>query len=115
MTIDEIIAEQEEDIKSIKILEKPEIFGCLTEYDKYCLEMHTQIVKLLKELKQKRQAIEDIREEIEEQIERDFRFAETEDHKVPCHYGTANGLQVALSIIDRHTSRKGKNETRSNL
>lgn len=106
MTIDEIIKVQEDNIKDLKILENSKMFRGLTEYDKYCLEMHTQIVKLLKELKQKRQAIEDIRAEIEEQIERDFRFAETEDHKVPCHYGTANGLQVALSIIERHISGK---------
>ena len=44
--------------------------------------------------------IGDIKAEIEKQIERDFAFAETEELKVACHYGTANGLQVALRIID---------------
>ena len=44
--------------------------------------------------------LDDIKAEIEKQIERDFSYAETEEYKVPCHYGTANGLQVALRIID---------------
>lgn len=46
------------------------------------------------------EVIEGIKAEIEKQIERDFAFAENENVKVPCHYGTANGLQVALRIID---------------
>lgn len=41
-----------------------------------------------------------IKADIEMQIERDFKFSETESVKVPLHYGTANGLQVALHIID---------------
>ena len=44
--------------------------------------------------------LDDVKAEIEKQIERDFAFAETETFKVPCHYGTANGLQVAVRILD---------------
>ena len=52
--------------------------------------------------------LDEIRAEIEEQIERDFVFAKTEEVKVPVHYGTANGLQVAARIIDKY--RKGDEE-----
>lgn len=48
--------------------------------------------------------LDEIKAEIEKQIERDFAFAETETLKVPCHYGTANGLQVAVRIIDSYKS-----------
>ncbi len=48
------------------------------------------------------EVLDEIKAEIEKQIERDFAFAETETLKVPCHYGTANGLQVAVRIIDSH-------------
>ena len=51
--------------------------------------------------------IEEIRSDIEKQIERDFKYAETERVKVPCHYGIANGLQCALRIIDNHTKELG--------
>lgn len=44
--------------------------------------------------------LDDVKAEIEKQIERDFVFAETETLKVPCHYGIANGLQVAVRILD---------------
>lgn len=46
--------------------------------------------------------LDKIRAEIEKQIERDFAFAKTEEVKVPVHYGTANGLQVAVRIIDKY-------------
>lgn len=48
------------------------------------------------------EVLDEIKAEIEKQIERDFDFAETETLKVPCHYGTANGLQVAVRIIESH-------------
>lgn len=44
--------------------------------------------------------LDDVKAIMEKQIERDFAFAETETLKVPCHYGTANGLQVAVRILD---------------
>ena len=44
--------------------------------------------------------LDDVKAEIEKQIERDFAFAETETLKVPCHYGIANGLQNAIRFID---------------
>lgn len=44
--------------------------------------------------------LDEVKAEIEKQIERDFAFAETETLKVPCHYGIANGLQVAVRILD---------------
>ena len=44
--------------------------------------------------------IDDVKAEIEKQIERDFAFAETETLKVPCHYGIANGLQNAIRFLD---------------
>ena len=44
--------------------------------------------------------LDDVKAEMEKQIKRDFAFAETETLKVPCHYGTANGLQVAVRILD---------------
>ena len=44
--------------------------------------------------------LDDVKAIMEKQIERDFAFAETETFKVPCHYGTANGLQVAVRILD---------------
>ena len=44
--------------------------------------------------------LDEIKAIMEKQIERDFAFAETETLKVPCHYGTANGLQVAVRILD---------------
>ena len=69
-------------------------------------EESQQLAEWLKDYKRLLGAIEDIRTEIEKQIERDFAYAKTEEHKVPCHYGTANGLQVALKIINKHTSRK---------
>lgn len=49
-----------------------------------------------------------IRKDIEKQIERDFAFSKTEKIKAPVHYGTANGLQVAIRIIDSYT--KGDEE-----
>ena len=50
--------------------------------------------------KGRRTLINDVKAEIEKQIKRDFAFSETETLKVPCHYGTANGLQVALRILE---------------
>lgn len=44
--------------------------------------------------------LDDVKAEIEKQIERDFAFAETETLKVPCHYGIANGLQNAIRFLD---------------
>ena len=44
--------------------------------------------------------LDDVKAEIEKQIERDFAFSETETLKVPCHYGIANGLQNAIRILD---------------
>ena len=44
--------------------------------------------------------LDDVKAEMEKQIERDFAYAETEVFKVPCHLGTANGLQVAVRILD---------------
>ncbi len=44
--------------------------------------------------------LDDVKAEIEKQIERDFTFAETETLKVPCHYGIANGLQNAIRFLD---------------
>lgn len=44
--------------------------------------------------------LDDVKAEIEKQIERDFAFAETETLKVPCHYGIANGLQNAIRFFD---------------
>ncbi len=44
--------------------------------------------------------LDDVKAIMEKQIERDFAFAETETLKVPCHYGTANGLQVAVRILE---------------
>ena len=46
-----------------------------------------------------------IREDIEKQIERDFVFAKTERIKAPVHQGTANGLQVAIKIIDSYYAK----------
>lgn len=56
------------------------------------------------------EVFEDIKGEIEKQIKRDFLYAENEQHFVPCHYGTANGLQVAMRIIDSHISGKAESE-----
>ena len=44
--------------------------------------------------------LDDVKTEIEKQIERDFAFSETETLKVPCHYGIANGLQNAIRFLD---------------
>ena len=44
--------------------------------------------------------LDDVKAEIEKQIERDFAFSETETLKVPCHYGIANGLQNAIRFLD---------------
>lgn len=55
--------------------------------------------------------LDKIQAEIEEQIERDFAFAKTEEVKVPVHYGTANGLQVAVRIINKY--RKGQTDADS--
>lgn len=44
--------------------------------------------------------IDEVKAEIEKQIERDFAFAETETLKVPCHYGIANGLQNAIRFLE---------------
>jgi len=44
--------------------------------------------------------IDDLKAEMEKQIERDFAFAETETLKVPYHYGSAGGLQVAVKMLD---------------
>lgn len=44
--------------------------------------------------------LDDIKAEMEKQIERDFAFAETETLKVPCHYGIANGYQNAIRLLD---------------
>ena len=44
--------------------------------------------------------LNDVKAEIEKQIERDFAFSETETLKVPCHYGIANGLQNAIRFLD---------------
>jgi len=46
--------------------------------------------------------IEDIKAEIEKQIERDHTYAMGENAVVKVHDGIANGLQVAIRIIDRH-------------
>lgn len=54
--------------------------------------------------------LDKIRAEIEEQIERDFAFAKTEEVKVPVHYGTANGLQVAVRIIDKYKKENQESE-----
>lgn len=44
--------------------------------------------------------LDDVKAEMEKQIERDLSYSETEVFKVPCHLGTANGLQVAVRILD---------------
>lgn len=44
--------------------------------------------------------LDDVKAIMEKQIEGDFAFSETETFKVPCHYGTANGLQVAVRILE---------------
>ena len=44
--------------------------------------------------------IEKIKAEIEKQIERDYAYSKNESCLVKIHEGTANGLQVAIRIID---------------
>ena len=44
--------------------------------------------------------LDEVKANIEKQIERDFEYAETETLKVPCHYGIANGLQNAIRFLD---------------
>lgn len=44
--------------------------------------------------------LDDVKEKMEKEIVRDFAFAKTESYTVPCHYGIANGLQIAVRIID---------------
>lgn len=66
------------------------------------------VVKELPPVNPQNDVFDKIRAEVEEQIERDFAFAKTEEVKVPVHYGTANGLQVAARIIDKY--RKGDKE-----
>ena len=51
--------------------------------------------------------LDDVKAEIEKQIERDFAFSETETLKVPCHYGIANGLQNAIRFLDNIGKDKG--------
>ena len=67
-----------------------------------CNKKMDDIRKAYDKLQDRLSVIEDIKAEIEKQIERDFAYAEIEEHKVTCHYGTANGLQVAIRIIDKY-------------
>ena len=61
--------------------------------------------------------LDDVKAEIEKQIERDFAFVETETLKVPCHYGIANGLQNAIRFLDNMSkeSEVKPNEHSTNL
>jgi len=54
--------------------------------------------------------LDDVKAEIEKQIERDFAFSETETLKVPCHYGIANGLQNAIRILDNIGKAESENK-----
>ena len=60
-------------------------------------EALSETIQLLK-------CIEDIKAEIEKQIERDHTYAMGETAVVKAHDGSANGLQVAIRIIDRHVN-----------
>ena len=44
--------------------------------------------------------LDSIKAEMEKQIERDFDYSKTETLKVPYHYGSAGGLQVAVKMLD---------------
>jgi hypothetical protein len=57
--------------------------------------------------------LDDVKAEIEKQIESDFAFAKIESLNVPCHYGIANGLQNAIRIIDNAVSNNCKNLSES--
>lgn len=57
--------------------------------------------------------LDDVKAEIEKQIESDFAFSKIESLNVPCHYGIANGLQNAIRIIDNAVSNNCKNLSES--
>ncbi len=108
MTIDEAITHAEE-VAEEKNKEADRIYRAYSiypsdddalEYDDCiaCAEEHRQLAGWLKELKEKRQAIEGIRAEIEGRV--------TEGDV----YGTNPGLKLALLIIDRHI--KGETDER---
>lgn len=44
--------------------------------------------------------LDDVKAELEKHIERDLAFAKIESLEVPCHYGIANGIQVAVRLLD---------------
>lgn len=44
----------------------------------------------------------EIKKRINEQILSDYKYSETEETYIKVHEGTANGLQVALNIIDTY-------------
>ena len=85
MTIDEAIAHSEEVAATAKC--------------KQCAKEHRQLANWLKELKEKRQMIEDIKERIK------FEIGGYEDS-----VDIAYGLQLALDIIDRHIGKGGNND-----
>ena len=75
------------------------------EYENYCAsqcfecaEEHRQLAEWLKELKQTRQAIEDIKTEIESKTYGDYMGHNEYEMAV------SDGLEKALIIIDKHIS-----------
>lgn len=111
MTIDEIIEVQENYIKGLETLEKS---SGLTEYDKYCLKLYTrlkvcrQTTDLLKELKQKRQAIEEIKSEVKRKLEQEefamsvFMGEEKDKRKEYMCDGSIKAYEYVLKIIDNY-------------
>ena len=99
--IDKLIAENEQLKFRNKMLIK---IGLNSIYGIHCCKNHcvytdTDSIKT--------DVLDKIRAEIEEQIKRDYAFAKTEDVKIPVHCGTANGLQVAIKIIDKYKESEG--------
>ena len=76
---------------------------CLTKCEEYRFLATLPLV-----YPQNTEVLDKIRAEIEEQIERDFAFAKTEEVKMPVHYGTANGLQVAVRITDKYRGERNE-------
>lgn len=108
MTIDESIkhAEEvaEENEQNCKVMNNFPTDNIATRSWKKCAEEHRQLAEWLNELKQKRQAIEDIKAEIES----DWQLKLFPRSPFSC------GLRRALEIIEKHISGK-ENYENTNL
>lgn len=96
MTLDEAIrhcmevAERQDILCSISVSDKAK------ENNHKCAEEHRQLAEWLRELKDRRQAMQNIRQEIEQ------AKCPTEPHNVDYNSAYNDGLDGALRIIDRH-------------